>query len=165
MLKIKKHQYATRPSGIWTLNFIDEWTGKIVRTLRKENHIPDVALFAYAAQFASAHTNDVGDNLYICLGTDSTAAADGNTALGTETLRKAASVSESASVVASIYTYFTSSEVGGSTYREIGLMGDGNTSTASASANSGILYSRSAQTIAVPGSQGLQAQYDLTFSR
>lgn len=166
-MKIQKIniQVATRPSGIWTLNFIDEWTGKVVRTLKKKNHIPDVALIAYAAQFASAHTADIGDNLYICLGTDSTAAADGNVTLGTETLRKAVSVNESASVVASIYTYFTSSEVGGSTFREIGLMGDGNTTTATSSSNTGILFSRIPQTIAIPGSQGLQAQYDLTFSR
>lgn len=164
ILKIKTQNVA-RPSGIWTLKFIDEWTGMVVRTIRKKNHIPDIALFTYAAQFSSARTVNIGDNLYVCLGTDSTAAADGNVNLGAETLRKAVTVNESASVVASIYAYFTSSEVGGSTFREIGLKGNGNTTTASASANSGILFSRSAQTIAVPGSQGLQAQYDLTFSR
>lgn len=152
-----------RPSGIWTLRFIDEWTGKVTAEIKKRNLVPTIALVAYAAQFASAHTTDVGDNLYIALGSDSTAAAVGNTTLGSETLRKAVSVNESASVVSSIYTYFTSSEVSG-TYREVGLFGNGNTTTASASANSGILYSRAVQTITIPATQGLQVQYDLTFA-
>lgn len=153
-----------RPSGIWTFQYIDEWTGKVTREFRKKNLVPTIALQAYAAQFDPLHTNDVGDNLYICLGSDSTAAAMGNTTLGAETIRKAISVAESLSVVASIYVYYTSSEIAGTTHREVGLMGDGNTTTASASANSGILYSRAVQAITVPASQGLQIQYDLTMS-
>lgn len=151
-------------SGVWTVKLIDESTGKVTKVIRRENHIPDVGIFALVDQMTKKSSTFVGDNMFIVLGTDSTAPGDGNTQLGNEVLRKATSDETSISGMASFYVYIPASEAPG-TYREIGLTGNGSNLTATTSANTGVLYSRVVQSIVVPVGQGMQLQYDFTIAR
>lgn len=149
--------------GKWTFRIEDEITGK-VRIQEAFNLMPTVGLNAIASQFAdSTITKDIGDNLYIAVGSSSTAAALGNTQLGTEVARKAISDRNAAGAVASISVFFASTQATG-THREFGLFGDGKTTTASAAANSGILYSRVIDSVVVAASENLTVTFTLTFA-
>jgi len=156
---------TTGLGNIWTFEVRDSETGELRNRIQKHNLVPTIALETIAAQFAStAITKDIGDNLYIAVGSNATAAAAGNTTLGTEVARKAQSSRNSASSgVASIAVLFAAGEATG-THREFGLFGDGNTTTASAAANSGILYSRTVVNVTVSASETLTVTVELTFS-
>lgn len=150
--------------GVWTIRYVDESTGKVVREEKKMNHIPDVALAAITAQMANKSSTTFGNNLYIVLGTNSTAAGDGDTQLGTEVFRKSIFDTTAITNMASFFVYLTAAEVSGP-YRELGLMGDGNNLVASGVANSGVLYSRVVQTVSPATGQGVQFQYDYVVNR
>lgn len=152
-------------ANIWTFEVRDAKTGKLNQRIQKHNRVPTVALETIAAQFANtAITKDIGDNLYIAVGSNATAASASDTTLGTEVTRKAQSSRNSAtSGVASIAVLFAAGEATG-THREFGLFGDGNTTTCSAAANSGILYSRTVVNVTVSASETLTVTVELTFS-
>lgn len=149
--------------GVWTLIFSDD-NGNILRTIEKKNLTPDVMLAALAAQSAGTNTTELGDNLYIALGTGTNTPNASDTTLQTETVRKAKSDNTRTSNIAKITTFFNSSEVSG-TYEEIGLFSNGNTSTASATANTGILNSRILENIVLGAGENLTATFNITYAR
>ena len=150
--------------GEWIFE-IRDMTGRLVRTLRKTNIIPTVALNAVSAQFGNdAITKDIGDNFYIAVGDDVTAPLAGDVALGNETARKAISDRNAdGGNVASISAFFSSGEATG-THREFGLFGDGDTTGATAAADSGILYSHVSANVAVAAAENLTVTFNLTIT-
>lgn len=102
--------------GKWTFDITNTVTGE-TRQIEKYNLIPTVAKTAFAAQISGDNSTNIGDNLYVAVGSDTTAPAAADTVLGTETYRKAASSTSFAAGVASIATFFGAGEVTG-THRE-----------------------------------------------
>lgn len=149
--------------GIWTFKIHDAATGELKRTIVKKNLIPTVGKTAFACQMAGSATKDVGDNKYVACGSNTTAPALSDTQLGTEVVRKAISSSSYALGVASIAVFFAATEATG-THREFGLFGDGNATTASAAANSGILYSHVAANVTVSATETLTITFEITFT-
>lgn len=137
--------------------------GKIKKSYDLENLIPTVGLTAFAAQMSGDNTTDIGDNLYIAVGSNATAPAAGNTQLGTETARKAAGSTSFSGAVASIAVFFAATEATG-THREFGLFGNGNAATASGTTNSGILFSHVAANVSISATETLTITFQLTFS-
>jgi len=162
---MSNEQQLIKAGNIWTFKLFDKDTGKVIRVIREKNRVPTVGLEAIAAQFGSSSiTTDIGDNLYIAVGDDATATSAGDTALGNETARKAiASKNSATSGVASIAVLFAAGEATG-THREFGLFGNGNTTTASGSADTGILYSLSVVNVTISASETLTVTVELTFT-
>jgi len=73
---------------------------------------------------------------YVALGSNATAVANTDTKLGTETIRDTFTNREAVANVAYLDKYFDSYQVGGNTYREIGVFIDG-----SGTVDSGLLLS------------------------
>ncbi len=150
------------PHGFWTFEVREG--ERLVQRVEKKNLVPSVGLNTFAAQLGSPSiTKDIGDNLFIALGDDNTAPTSGDTILNNETVRKAISDRNSSSAVASIYVFFASGEATG-THEEVGLFGDGNTTTASSSSDSGIMYSHALLPVSVSASQTLTVSYTFTMS-
>jgi len=149
--------------GHWTFLIKNTKTGKI-RIIEKDNLIPTVGLNTVAQQFGNtAITKDIGDNLYIAVGSDATAPIAGDTVLGTETARKAISDRNASGAVANISVFFNSGEATG-THREFGLFGSGGTTTASATVDTGILFSHVAVNVSVAAAETLTITFSLTIS-
>jgi len=153
----------TRMIGVWSFVYTDDY-GNFLRSNEVYNLTPDVMLQALAAQTAGTNTTNLGDNLYIALGTGTTAPVAGNTQLGTETVRKAASDQAQTSTTGKITVFFNSSEVSG-TYDEVGLFSNGLALTASASANTGVLNSRVLENIVLGAGENVTVQFNLTYAR
>ena len=60
--------------GEWLFEIEDTITGK-KRTVRQKNLIPTVAKTALAAQMCGQNSTDIGDNLYVAVGSNTTAPA------------------------------------------------------------------------------------------
>jgi len=150
--------------GHWKYVITDTLTGK-ARTVEADNIITTAAKTAFAAQMSGQSTKDLGDNLYVAYGSSDTPVAVGDVALGTEVGRLAAQSKAFVAGVASIATFFAAGVATG-THKEFGLFGDGNTSTASAAAGSGILYSHvlPSPAITVGASETLLVTITITFS-
>lgn len=118
---------------------------------------------AFAAQISGDNTTDIGNNLYIALGSSVTAPAIGDTQLGAEVVRKAASSTTFSGAIGYVSSFFAAGEATG-THREFGLFGDGNTTTCSATANSGILFSHVSANITVSATETLTCTFQITFS-
>ena len=144
--------------------FVKNWCrGKLLGAYDYDNLIPTVGLTAFAAQMSGDNTTNIGDNLYIAVGSNVTAPLAGDTQLGTETTRKAAGSTSFSAGIASIAVFFAATEATG-THREFGLFGDGNAATASGAANSGILFSHVAANVAVAATETLTLTFELTFT-
>jgi len=135
----------------------------IKRTYDYDNLIPTVGLTAFAAQMSGDNTKEIGDNLYIGVGSNVAAPAAGDTTLGTEVARKIAGSTAFAGAVSSISVFFAATEATG-THKEFGLFGDGNASTASVAADSGVLFSHVAANVVVSAIETLTITFELTFS-
>lgn len=157
------HQESQKMVGLWNFEITNTENGE-VRTIEEYNIIPTVGKAAFAAQFNNARSplRNIGDNLFIALGDDNTTPTAGDVALGNETQRKAVGSAASLSNVASIAVFFASGEATG-THEEFGLFGDGNTTQASASLNSGIIFSHVTSTISVSSVETLTVTFTLTF--
>lgn len=149
--------------GHWKFEIRDAVTGELKRVIEKDNLIPTVGKTAFAAQMSGDNTTNIGDNLYIAVGSNSTAPAITDTQLGTETARKLVGSTSFAGAVASIAAFFAAGEATG-THREFGLFGDGNATTASASANSGILFSHVATNTTIGATETLTTTVTYTFA-
>ncbi len=147
--------------GKWKFTIEDTITGKKTIT-EKNNILPIVGRVAMAKQLAGTATKDTGDNLYIALGDDNTTPVVGDTTLANETTRKAVSSTTNSSVTSLITSFFAPGEATG-THLEFGLFGDGNTSTASAAADSGILYSHVLETKTISATETLTVEFALEF--
>jgi len=149
--------------GKWKFEVRDAKTGKLKRTIEKENLIPTVGLEAFAAQMAGDNSTDIGDNLYIAVGDDNTAPALGDTTLGNETTRKAVGSTSFSGGVASIAVFFAAGEAT-DTHEEFGLFGNGNAATASGTVDTGILFSHVSSTVTVSATETLTITFTITFS-
>jgi len=156
-------QQGIKLKGHYHVEIHDAKTGKLKRTYDYCNLIPTVGLTAFAAQMSGDNTTDVGDNLYIAVGSSTTAPALGDTQLGTEVTRKIVGSTAFSGAVATNAVFFAATEATG-THREFGMFGDGNATTASAAANSGILYSHVAANVTVAATETLTISFQLTFS-
>ena len=114
-------------------------TGKVKWIEKTNNMVVTLGKNAIADSLRGNETGNRGIITYCALGGDDTAPALTDTALGDEIGRKQISVRSSAGNVATFQTFFTTSEVVG-TLKEAGLFGD----TATGTADSGILYARTA---------------------
>lgn len=149
--------------GMWSWKIHDAITGELKREGSMPNLVPTVGKTALAAQISNQNTTNVGDNLFVALGSNTTPPAAGDTQLGTETTRKAVGSTAFLFGTASIAVFFAAGQATG-THREFGLFGDGNTTTASIAANSGILYSHVAVNVTVSATETLTITFDITFS-
>lgn len=107
-----------------------------VEILEFENIIPTVGRTLLANNLTTnSPTNDPYIN-YTALGTGSTAVANSDTQLATESYRKATASATNSSNVGYVAAFYTASECNG-TYKEAGLF-----CNASGTVNSGVLFSR-----------------------
>jgi hypothetical protein len=106
--------------------------------------------------------NDGVDGLtYFAVGTDNTAAASGDTALGTEVFRKLFTQTNKTSGSLNIKTYVGSTEGNGNTLTEAGLFGG----AATGATDSGTLYARATFTgIAKTSAIGVTFDWDCGFT-
>lgn len=146
----------------WRFTVTDTVTGKVDK-YHEYNLIPTVGKTAFASQISGVNTTDIGDNLYIALGSNTTAPAITDTQLGTETVRKIKQSSTFSGAVGYVTTFFAVWEATG-THREFGLFGNWNATTASATVNTGILYSHVATNITVSSLQTLSCEFQISFS-
>jgi len=149
--------------GRWDLVYTND-KGEFLRKQTVYNLTPDIMLQALAAQTAGTNTTNLGDNLYIALGTGNTAPSASDTVLDTETVRKAASDQVQTTTTGKITVFFNSSEVSGS-YAEVGLFSNGLTSTASATTDTGILNSRVLEAITLGAGENLTVTFNITYQR
>lgn len=117
----------------------DAKTGRVKWIERTHNMFVTTGKNNVAAALAGSVVANKGKVTYCALGGGTTAPALDDTALEDEIGRKLVSVRSSALNVATFQTFFTTSEVIG-TLREAGLFGD----TATATADSGVLFCRTA---------------------
>lgn len=148
--------------GVWHIELRDAITGKLKKSWDMKNLLPTIGREAWAVQMAGEATKDVGDNLYVAVGTSTSAPAAGDTTLGTETFRKAASSSVSSGIQTRVTGFYTAGDDSG-TYKEAGIFGDGKSTTASAAADSGILYSHVAINITKTASETLTLTWYISF--
>jgi len=147
--------------GIWRLTFRDAKTNKIKRVLEFKNIIPTVgrnniakALASDLSAISEAQINKSS------LGTGSTAPANGDTTLETETFRKDTASTTSSGNQLFVTAFYTAVEVTG-TFSEAGLHIDG-----TASVDTGILFSRVVFSPAVTKSvtETLTVDYTVTIT-
>ena len=115
--------------------------GKITRVKTYKNVFPNVAKAAVAAQLAGDQTYDLGIT-YIAVGTGSGSFDGTETTMFTELARVANSVDGSAANVSTIQGFFNSA-TGNGVLTEGAAFGDGSASQATASADTGVLFSHS----------------------
>lgn len=147
--------------GVWNA-VVKNAAGEVVSNHTFKNLIPTVGRTAMAAQHADNYTNAMKVT-YLAVGSSTTAPANGDTTLGTETARKILGSNTSAANESSVAVFFAAGEATG-THREFGAFGDGSATTASGSADSGIMYSHTAANVIVGASETLTLTYKTTFN-
>jgi len=147
--------------GVWTITIRDALTGKIKRKHVFENIIPTMgrnavarSLAGEAATLAEIEVNETA------LGTGSTAPANGDTTLETETFRKAIASSTSSGNQLFLTAFYTAPEVSG-TFEEAALFING-----TGAPDSGVLFSRVVFSPAVTksASETLTVDYVVTIT-
>ena len=122
--------------GHWKITIRDVKTGKVKRIYHQDNIIPTVGRTLLANNLTnSSPDNDPRIN-YTALGTGSTAVANTDTTLDTETYRTTTASSTNSNNVAYVTAFYTATECNG-TYKEAGLFCNG-----TGAADSGVLFSR-----------------------
>ena len=129
----------------------------LVRQIIVENITTTAGRSVLAQRLAGTNTY-TANITHTALGSSATAAAIGNTQLGTEVYRKALSSGTSSSNVAYIETFYTAAETSG-TYEEYGNFIDG-----TGAANSGQLFNRFTQTITKSVTETLNVQSQITIN-
>lgn len=162
MNKDVKIKTGVKPYGVWKFDVRDV-AGNLIRRTVKKNLIPTIGLVALAAQLSGQNTTNIGDNLYIAIGDSTTAPSLSDLLLGNETARKAPGSSEySNTTTATIVVFFAPGEATG-THKEFGLFGDGKDSVASATADTGILFSHVSADVNVGATESLTITYEVEF--
>lgn len=159
--KVGLHEEA-RTHWHWRLEVFNA-DGSLDQCIERDNLIPDVAGNAYAQQAAGINTQNIGQSQYCALGTNATAPSYGDVQLGTETIRKPISINTVSGRTATLKTFYSQTEVVG-TFREVGLFGNGATTVASITANSGILFSKIAVNFTIAATQTLIITITYTFT-
>ena len=161
-MKLKEQQnQSVQAVGVWTFEIRDSKTKKLKKREVVKNIVPTVARTAMARQLAGNNSTEM-QGTYVALGTGTTTPTNGDTTLETETYRKALSSGINSNNIASLTGFFTAAEVSG-TFREAAIFGDGADSTASGSADTGIMYSRVAINITKSATETLTITWQLTF--
>lgn len=144
--------------GHWKFTFRDAATGVIKRIQEFENIVPTVARTMIANNLTdSSPTNAMRVN-YVALGTGTTAPANADTKLETETYRNAIASQTNSSNIAYCTGFFSAAECTG-TYKEAGIFSDG-----TASADTGIIVSHVAIDITKSNTETLTIDWSLTIT-
>lgn len=147
-----------KPEGACVLILRDAKTGRIKSVDSIKNTFVTVGKNSIAAALKGTTDNNQGIITYCAVGTSVIAPALSDTTLTTEIFRKLISVRSVSGNVATFQTFFTISE-GNGTLREAGLFGD----SASATANSGTLFSKLAINRTKTASDTLTMSWDITI--
>lgn len=123
-----------------------------------QNLLPTVGRTMLADQLTNASPDNTPVVNFIALGTGTTAPANGDTILETETYRNAVASITNANNIAYITGFFNATETNG-TFREAGVFSDG-----TSSADTGILISRVAINITKSVTETLTLDWTLTIS-
>lgn len=162
-----KSSNTIKIKGHWKFIVRNIITGE-KRIYEYDNLVPTVGRTAMATQIAGNNTQEM-QAISIEIGTGTNAPANGDTALQTPTHRKAIGSGANVSNVATISVNYSVADLAlgaTTTFREAGLIGHGNTTTAQATTvgGTGILYSRVAINVSVSVVEELSAEFTYTFS-
>jgi hypothetical protein len=132
---------------------------RFIKTSQYKNLVPNILRYALATLISGTTVVPTFKSNYVALGSNGTAAANTDTALGTEAIRGAWTNRYAIDNVAYLDKYFSSTEVGGNTYLEIGSIVDG-----TASANTGYLLSHANinETMAATETLSINATFTIT---
>ena len=143
-------------TGHWRFTLTDIITGA-VRVFEYDNLIPTCGRAALATQLVSGSPTVVLANK-VALGTNTTAPANADIKLGTETYRNSVASETSAFNVAYITGFFSAAECSG-TYKEAGIFAGG-----TAAADSGTLISHVAINLTKSSTETLTVDWQITIS-
>lgn len=144
--------------GHYKFTIRDAKTGKIKRIQEYDNLIPTVGRTLLANNLTdSSPDNDPRIN-YAALGTGTTAPANADTTLETESYRNTIASQTNADNIGYATAFFGAAETTG-TFREAGLFCDG-----AAGADTGILFSRVAINVTKSGVETLTIDFTITIS-
>lgn len=129
------------------------------RILQYANLVPNVLRYSLATLISGTTVTPTFKANYVGLGSGSSAPANSDTALQSESTRAAFSNRSATNNVAYLDAFFPSTVVGGNTYLEAGIFVDG-----TASANTGYLLSRVAINQVLGSSQTLTLNCSVTVS-
>lgn len=154
---------AAIPEGIkmvGTYEFVirDGATGRVKRIYRYRNLVPTAARTMIADNLTAASPANTMLITHCVLGSSTTAPANGDTQLGTETYRNTIASLSKVSNVAYATGFFTTTETSG-TYRECGIVSNG-----TGTANTGVLISHVSINITKTTSETLTLDWTLTLS-
>jgi len=144
--------------GHLKLTFRDGQTKEVKRITEYDNLICTVGNTMIANNLSDASPDNTMKVNYVALGSDDTAPAIGDTALGTETYRNTVSSSSNVLNVAYFTGFFNTTETTG-TYKEAGLFSNGG-----AGADSGILLSHVAIDVTKDNTETLTIDWTLTIT-
>jgi len=147
-----------RLEGIWKFTFEDVNTGK-KRIYEYRNLIPTVARAAIANHLTDVSPSPTSLRInFSAIGSGTNAPANGDTTLQTETFRKAIASQTNLNNVAFATAFYTASEAVG-THKEAGLF-----LGATATPDSGTLFSRVSITITKANTETLTIDYTITIT-
>lgn len=153
-----KNKSAVGLEGIYTFTLENIHTGE-KKVYRVKNLIPTCARTAIAQHLSNASPTPSTLRInYSALGTGTTAPANGDTTLETESYRKLISSETNADNIAYFTAFYTAVECNG-TYREAGLFING-----TGTIDTGTLFSRVAINITKTVSETLTIDYTVTIS-
>jgi len=147
--------------GHWDLWLRNIHTGE-VKHYEKDNVFCNVGKNAIADQLANQDSSTLSIT-YVATGTGAGTPSASNVKLFTELARNTNASNTTANNVATIKGYFNSGESNG-VLTEMGAFGDGSASTASASADSGIMFSHVSIDITKTSSEDLTCQFTITIT-
>lgn len=149
---------GVKMKGVYKFTLEDINTG-VKRVFEYENLIPTVARTAIADHLSNASPSPASLRAnYTALGTGTTAPANGDTQLETETFRKAIASQTKLNNIAYQTAFYTAAEAVG-THREAGIFING-----TGTANSGTILSRVAINITKGATETLTIDYSITIS-
>lgn len=150
--------------GIWRFVRKDAASGAVLSDRTYENLVPTVGRYAIASVLAFGSSSFPVPRLtYAAVGTGASAPANADTTLGTETFRKLLAGVTAASNVLTVDAFFNESEANG-TLAEAGIFGDSVYAAATATANTGTIFSRVAISETKTSSETLTITWILTIS-
>jgi len=153
-----KKQEQLSLKGKYKFIIRDKLTGKVKRVYHYQNLVPTVGRTMIANNLTDPTPDDDPLVSHVALGTGTTAPANGDTTLETETFRNAVASRTNGNNIAYITGFFDSTEVTG-TFREAGIFVNG-----SGAADSGILLSRVAINITKSNTETLTIDWTLTIT-
>jgi len=146
-----------RLAGQYLFTLRNAITGQITSRQMRFNLIPTTGRTMLANNLTDTSPDNTMLVSHVALGTGTSAPANGDTTLETETFRNAVASRTNGNNIAYITGFYGATEVTG-TFREVGVFSDG-----SGAADSGILLSRVAINITKSNSESLTIDWSLTI--